>query len=45
MPLLRNVFTAWVDRQEIKRLLSGDTNVDDLGDISRPLNCFTSNFS
>jgi len=27
------------------RQLSGDTTVDDLGDISRSLYCFTSNFS
>jgi len=27
------------------RQLSGDATVDDLGDISRSLNCFTSNFS
>jgi len=27
------------------RQLSGDTTVDDLGDISRSLDCFTSNFS
>jgi len=31
--------------RNIKRLLSGDTNVDDLDDISRSLNYFTSNFS
>ena len=27
------------------RLLSRDATVDDLGDISRSLDCFTSNFS
>jgi len=27
------------------RQLSGDTTVNDLGHISRSLNCFTSNFS
>jgi len=27
------------------RQLSGDTTVNDLGDISRSLDCFTSNFS
>jgi len=29
----------------IKRQLSDNTNVDDLGDISRSLDCFASNFS
>ena len=28
-----------------KRQLSGDTTVNDLGHISRSLDCFTSNFS
>jgi len=27
------------------RQLSGDATIDDLGDTSRSLNCFTSNFS
>jgi len=31
--------------KKIKRYLSGDTTVEDLGDISRSLYCFTSNFS
>jgi len=30
---------------KITQQLSGDTTVDDLGDISMSLDCFTSNFS
>jgi len=37
---LPNIIHTWAIRQ-----LSGDTTVDDVGDISRSIDCFTSNFS
>jgi len=37
--------TFYIHGQLATRQLSRDVTVDDLGDISRPLDCFTSNFS
>ena len=41
IPSLSSEYIAYM----ATRLLSGDTTVNDLGHISRSLDCFTSNFS
>jgi len=47
-PISRKLYASTeteIARKHTTLQLSGDATVDDLGDISRSLDCFTSNFS